>query len=225
MIRVNLMPRRANAHRPAAVATLVGLAVALVATAAGAATVDSWMSRRLEEQLADNRVVEGRIARIRLRLRDHAEVRARMEELERRRQVVEELEAGRHGPALALAELARLVSVGGQPSIDHARYLELCRARPGRCFDPDWDGRRLWVRGFREEDRQVEIQGLALSHEDVAELLRRLALSDYFHEVTLVSTRAEPSAPATGEGAVAFEIRCRVAYGGAEDPAVADQEA
>jgi hypothetical protein len=58
-----------------------------------------------------------------------------------------------------------------------------------------------------------------MSHEDVAEFLRRLSLSDFFYEVILIETRAEASQPATEWAAplVTFQVRCRLRYSGRPD--------
>ena len=49
--------------------------------------------------------------------------------------------------------------------------------------NPNWDPRRLWITKYSEVDRNVKIEGLARDGEDVAEFLRRVALSDYFYDV------------------------------------------
>jgi len=116
-----------------------------------------------------------------------------------------------------MIELAKVLSRNGSPTIDHDRYMDLIRRSPGLAYDPNWDGRRLWLQRFSEENRNVELSGTALSHEDVAELHRRLTLSDYFYDVVLVETRTARGAQDYGPFApqlVTFEIRCRLRYSG-----------
>jgi len=131
--------------------------------------------------------------------------------------VINELQAGRTGPVFVMVELARIMSRNGAPTIDHDRYMDLRRRSPGQGYDANWDGRRLWLNSFNEENREVELNGMAMSHEDVAELLRRLSLSDYFHNVVLVETRTADSAAQRSESnaqLVSFQIRCRLRYAG-----------
>jgi len=235
MIRINLLPTRDAPKRQAAAFQIAAFAILFVVIAAVMLAVDIWQNTRISQQERTNSVVEDRIERIRRQIRDHDQIKARIDEIESKQRVIEELESGRTGPTFVMVELAKILSRSGSPTIDHDRYLELVRRSPGQAYDPNWDGRRLWLREFREESRAVELKGDALSHEDVAELLRRLTLSDYFYEVTLVNTKTESEEAATKSLAaglssfVSFEIRCRLRYEGlpagaqpgAEPPAAA----
>lgn len=223
MIRINLLPTRDAPRRQAALVQLAVFGVVLVAAAAAIFTLDTIQRDRVASQQRANSVVENRIERIRRQIQDHDEIRSRIEEIESKQAVIDQLLAGRTGPTFVLIELAKVLSRNGSPTIEHDRYMGIVRRSPGQAYDPNWDGRRLWLRAFREEDRGVELRGDALSHEDVAELLRRLTLSDYFHEVTLVTTQmargvSSPSA-ASAAGVISFEIRCRLRYGGLDEPA------
>ena len=225
MIRINLLPTRDAPRRQAAAVQLVAFGVILVVVAAVVFALDTYQRDRVSSQRRANAVIENRIERIRRQIQDHDEIRGRIEEIESKQSVINQLLAGRTGPTFVMVELAKVLSRNGSPSIDHDRYMEIVRRSPGQAYDPNWDGRRLWLRSFQEEDREVELSGDALSHEDVAELLRRMALSNYFHQVTLVETRsADRGGSSSGDegGVVTFEIRCRLRYGGL--PAGADTE-
>lgn len=218
MIRINLLPTRDAPRRQAAVVQLVALGVLLTVSASVLVFVDSWQRSEITSQERTNMVVESRIDRIQKTIQDHDQIRERIEEIESKQGVIDQLQAGRTGPVMVMVELSKVLSRNGSPSIDHDRYMELVRRSPGQAYDPNWDGRRLWLQAFREEDRGVELSGVALSHEDVAELLRRLSLSDYFYQVVLVETRSdERRSEATGPFGprlVSFEIRCQLRYEG-----------
>lgn len=218
MIRINLLPTRDAPRRQAAMVQLAVFGVILVAAAAVIFTLDTIQRDRVASQRRANSVIENRIERIRRQIQDHDEIRARIEEIESKQVVIDQLIAGRTGPTFVLIELAKVLSRNGSPSIDHDRYMDIVRRSPGQAYDPNWDGRRLWLGSFVEENREVTLHGDALSHEDVAELLRRLTLSDYFYDVTLVTTQmahdAGSSGPTMAAGIISFEIRCRLRYGG-----------
>lgn len=218
MIRINLLPTRDAPRRQAAVVQLVVLGIVLVVVVAVLVTIDSWQREQIQAQRRANRVIENRIERIRRQIQDHDQIRERIEEIESKQQVIDRLQSGRTGPVMVMVELAKVLSRNGAPTIDHDRYMELIRRSPNQAYDPNWDGRRLWLRGFSEEQREVELDGVALSHEDVAELLRRLYLSDFFEQVVLVETRtSDNESEATGPFGprlVSFQIRCRLRYGG-----------
>ena len=67
---------------------------------------------------------------------------------------------------------------------------------PASGYDENWDFRRLWISSFQERERHVTIRGQALTHEDVAEFLRRINLSDFFVSSQLEGT--DLSAPSVG---------------------------
>lgn len=218
MIRINLLPTRDAPRRQAAVVQLVVLGVLLIVSAAVLVFVDSWQRSEITSQTRTNQVVENRIDRIQKTIQDHDQIRERIEEIESKQGVIDQLQAGRTGPVMVMVELSKVLSRNGSPTIDHDRYMELVRRSPGQAYDPNWDGRRLWLQEFREENREVELSGVALSHEDVAELLRRLSLSDFFHQVVLVETRSDDSRSEAigpfGPRLVSFEIRCQLRYEG-----------
>lgn len=218
MIRINLLPTRDAPRRQAAVVQLIVVAVLLVVSAAVLVLVDSWQRSQITAQGRTNQVVENRIERIQKTIQDHDQIRDRISEIESKQGVIDQLQAGRTGPVMVMVELSKVLSRNGAPTIDHDRYMELVRRSPGQAYDPNWDGRRLWLREFREQNREVALSGVALSHEDVAELLRRLSLSDYFHQVVLIQTRSDErqseSVGPFGPRLVSFSIRCQLRYEG-----------
>jgi type IV pilus assembly protein PilN len=218
MVRINLLPTRDAPRRQAAVVQLVVLGILAVVAIAAIIAVDTWQQGMITAQSRTNQIIDARIVRIERQIQDHDQIRQRIGEIESKQGVIDQLQAGRTGPVLVMVELSKVLSRNGSPTIDHDRYMELVRRSPGQAFDPNWDGRRLWLRDFREENRQVELSGFAMSHEDVAELLRRLSLSDYFHEVVLVETRSD-SAASQQAGPFApqlvnFQVRCSLRYEG-----------
>ncbi len=223
MIRINLLPSRDAPRKQAAVIQLVVFAVLLIVAAAAILTVDSWQRGQINAQERSNQLIENRIERIQRQIRDHDQIRERIGEIESKQGVINELLAGRTGPVFVMVELAKIMSRNGSPTIDHDRYMDLVRRSPGQAYDPSWDGRRIWLQAFREEDRSVELDGLAMNHEDVAEFLRRLSLSDFFFEVILVQTTTTADSETLWTSPlVRFEIRCRLRYSGRPEAPGAD---
>ncbi len=216
MIRINLLPSRDAPRKQAALVQIVVFAILLFMAIAVLVVVDSYQRKEISAQRHANAQIQERIKRIQHQIRDHDQIREQIEEFDSKQGVINELQAGRTGPVSVMVELAKIMSLNGSPTIDHDRYMELQRRSSNQRFDPNWDGRRIWLESFNEESREVELAGLAMSHEDVAEFLRRLSLSDYFHNVVLVETRtveAESNAQ-WASSLVRFQIRCRLRYGG-----------
>lgn len=66
---------------------------------------------------------------------------------------------------------------------------------------------KLWLTSYREVEGAVDMTGKALGPEVVAEFLKNLENSDYFHEVSLVSTQWVEE---QGVQMSQFEVKCQL---------------
>jgi Tfp pilus assembly protein PilN len=211
MIRINLLPtkkqRAASSGR-----SLIFLALALVVVEIiGVGALHASRSSRRDELVRANEEVRTRIDRIKTEISDHDAIRAEIEHIQKRDEVIEQLKAARTGPVLALMELAGILSPGGGPRVPREVLEQMRRDNPLTAPNERWDPRRLWITGFSEETRKVELVGEARGHDDVAEFLRRLNVSPYFDEVRLVKTQSATNAELHLE-LVQFEIECTARY-------------
>ncbi len=217
MIRINLLPsaqrkQRAQSSGPSgATPWVVGYLVVALAAAVVLTVVYTQFSGELRELNARNRSLEDEIATLESQTADINDVRAELEASRQLEEVVAELERARLGPTRLMVELSHVLSSGGGPSIDPRRLEELRRENPLAGFNPGWDHRRLWLTEFTEESRAVEIHGVGKTNEDVAELLRRLSLSDLFENVTLTRTEASEDRERHLD-LIAFEMTAQVRY-------------
>ena len=95
--------------------------------------------------------------------------------------------------------------------MDARQYEETVRRDPGAAYNPTWDPRRLAIAAYVENKGAVKIEALASDNADVAEFLKRLALSKYFQDVRLLRTESVTA----GVGVlkhVKFTVNCRVIY-------------
>jgi type IV pilus assembly protein PilN len=152
-----------------------------------------------------------KIESIKQEIKDHDEIKAKLTEFEAREKIIQELVAARTGPVQMLVELSNILSLGKGPSIRPEEYQEMLKRDPASGFNPEWDPRRLWLTRFEESDREVILEGQAMSNEDVGELLRRIKISKYFFNEVLVKTRTEKSAETTAV-VIAFELKCNIRY-------------
>ena len=70
-----------------------------------------------------------------------------------------------------------ILTSGRGPTTDSDKLEQLKRDNPTAVPNPNWDPRRLWLTKYTELDRSVKIEGLARDGEDIAEFMRRLAVS------------------------------------------------
>jgi len=192
MIRINLLPIKQDRRRESGRNQIL-IGVLLVVAELAVFGVLYYLARSdIDLQKNANEQIQGQIKRIESQIKDHKEISRDIEEYERRQEAIDNLQAARTGPVFVMLELSEILSREGRPHMDHDRYQELVRKNPVAGFDENWDYRRLWVNTFSEKNLRVKIGGQGLSHEDVAEFLRRLHLSDFFVTTELVSTTLGP---------------------------------
>lgn len=211
MIRINLLPtkklRAASSGR-----SLILLALALaVVEIVGIGVLHASRSSRRDELVRANEEVRTRIDRIKHEISDHDAIRAEIEHIQKRDEVIEQLKAARTGPVLALMELAGILSPGAGPRVPREVLEQMRRDNPLTAPNERWDPRRLWITGFTEDNRHVKLVGEARGHDDVAEFLRRLNVSPYFAEVRLVKTMSAMNTELHLE-LVQYEIECTARY-------------
>ncbi|MFW6049995.1 MAG: PilN domain-containing protein [Myxococcota bacterium] len=216
MIRINLLPtaKQRKAVPTPSGTTAAWLVVYLVGAAlwaVGLGVVHFLYQGRLDEQREQNAALEQRIQMLEQKSAGLDELKARLERSKQLASVVKELERGRTGPTRVLFELSAILSEGKGPSIDPQKLERLRRENPLAGFNRSWDVRRLWIDSFQEEHRECSITGRGKTNEDVAEFLRRLALSELFRNVTLQRTEMVEDKE-TGLPLVGFELTCEVDY-------------
>jgi type IV pilus assembly protein PilN len=206
MIRINLLAQKKRAERSEA--SQVWLAVVMVVVLAEVAALFVYHSIKAEElvdQTRKNAELTSQIEQAKKNVANHTQVKADLALLRARETAIQKLQSARSGPTAVLMELARILTPGRGPSVDPDRLAQLRRDNPLSVFNPNWDSRRLSVTSFVEAQRKLKIDGVARDGEDVSELARRLNLSSFFYDVTLL--------PATREAeAVKFSVEAKVRY-------------
>jgi len=219
MIRINLLPQTKRAVRTSSGGGSSGSTnlwvgvylVGIVLWGAALGVLYFMKSGDLEQQVALNNNLRAEIEQVRTKSARLEEVRAELEQSYALEEVVGELNKARTGPVRALMELSQILSTQGGPTIDPQALEEMRRENPLAGFNRSWDVRRLWVTHFEEENRRCRITGRGRTNEDVAEFLRRLALSELFDEVTLERTEAVNDTELDVEF-IGFELTCQVTY-------------
>ncbi|MCK9523398.1 MAG: PilN domain-containing protein [Proteobacteria bacterium] len=188
MIRINLLPikqeRKKEALRNQLIIGFLVVAVEVLILF----IMFMGISDDIKAQKNENGSLDAQIKRIESSMAEHKEILKEIDEYIKRQEAIDALVAARTGPVNVMLEISRILSRSGKPTIHNDRYQALIKENPIRGYDEDWDFRRVWINTFREKDRNVTITGQGVSHEDVAEFLRRLNLSDFFVSSELVST-------------------------------------
>jgi len=216
MIRINLLPDSKQAGRGAPSGDVTVWAVVYLVSAvalAGALTlVHLGRSSELGERRRANAELDAQVKALEAQSAGMAALQAQLEESDRMRGIIDELQRRRTGPTRVLLELRNILSDGRGPSIDADKLETLRRENPNAGFDPSWDVRRLAITRFVEEQGACAISGTARTNRDVAEFLRRLSLSNLFEEVILARTEMAQALGPDGKPLINFELSCRVSY-------------
>lgn len=212
MIRVNLLPhKRASAKEgeqsQAWVFVLMGvLAIEAIVLFFFHQTKTNELSRQREA----NKQITEQIEEIKKTVANHNNVKSQLGVFRQREEAITKLQTSRSGPTAVLLEVARVLTQGRGPTIDPDRLAQLRKDNPLAVPNASWDSRRMWLMEYKESDRVVTMQGLARDGEDVSELARRLALSNYFTDVKLL-----PASRVKGEKGLEmlkFQLQAKVRY-------------
>ena len=219
MIKINLLPVKQDRRREAGRNQLLVGLLAIVVEIIVAILLYFGASTSLTEQKNANSSIQTQVDRIEKQVKDHQQILADIQEFEKRQEAIDNLEAARTGPSFLMLELSTMISKNGQPNIDHGKYQQMIQMNPTLAFDESWDFRRLWLDTFTEKDKSVKIAGQGVTHEDVAEFLRRLQLSSFFVTSELVSTNlAAPKVAMKGfdgkesDPVVHFVLQAKIRY-------------
>lgn len=180
MIRINLLPVREARRRADVRHQLIGIAGAAVVTAVACAVFHYSLRGRIDSVRGNITNLNGELSQYQEQLEQVKDFRKQKEEIETKLSVIRGLERSRSGPVHMLDELASRI--------------------------PD----RLWITRLRASaDGHVELQGMSLDNERVADLLTRLEESPYFDSVELEGTEFEER---SGLKLARFEVRATLSH-------------
>lgn len=88
------------------------------------------------------------------------------------------------GPVMVMREISRVLSERWGPTL----RKDLDPDRRVDYYNPNWDPTTLWITSFQEEGGVFRILGGAKANGDVAEFEKRLKVSKYFADVSVIKT-------------------------------------
>jgi len=187
-VRVNLLAQRKDAKKGAATGEgsqtwLLAVVGAILLELLVLFFIHKSKTDRLTDLQGVNNGIQADIDKIKRDTADHKTIKDQLQELRDREEAVNKLQTARTGPTSSLLELSKIMTPGRGPTVDRDKIEQLKHDNPSAVPNPNWDPRRLWITKYSEVDRNVKIEGLARDGEDVAELLRRLSLSEYFYDI------------------------------------------
>lgn len=211
MIRINLLPHKREARRDSGQGWLIAVMLVIAAEVVVLGLYHQFKLQELAKQKQINSELTNQISEIQSTVKNHAEVKKKLEVLRAREDAIGKLQSARSGPTAVLLELSRLLTVGRGPSISPEELMQKKKDNPQDVHNVSWDARRLWILSFKENQRVVKLEGFAHDGEDVSELARRMALSKYFQDVMLLPAKQQVDAESK-LNVVKFQLQAKVRY-------------
>jgi type IV pilus assembly protein PilN len=215
MVRVNLLPdrRKEKARTPSEPGQLWLIAVlaVIVCEVIVLIVVHKMKQDELKAVVAENSRIQGQIDQIKRQIANQNEIKAQLKELVDREEAINKLQAARTGPTSTMMELSRILTSGKGPTTDKDKLEQLKRDNPTAVMNANWDPKRLWLTSYNEVERQVKITGMAKDGEDISEFQKRLTLSDFFYDVSLLPG-SKVFDDKTKQELVRFEFSAKVRY-------------
>ncbi|MCG2584909.1 PilN domain-containing protein [Massilia sp. TS11] len=183
MIRINLLPHREEKRKQKKTAFFALLTLAGVIGAGIVLAVGGYNASRLSVQEQRNEVIKKANGLLDKKIAEIAKLKEEIEALKARQQAVEDLQGDRNQPVLLLDELVKQTPEG------------------------------VYLKGFKQEQQAVTINGYAQSQERVADFLRNLAgNSPWLERPELGEVKAAnlPGAKPNSKKVVEFTLRVTI---------------
>lgn len=178
MIRINLLPVKSVQKKEALKGQLIVLGAALVIAGAGCATVYGSLLGRIDSQKEEISRKEAELNKLRRDIGEVAQFKRLQGELQAKLDVLDQLKTARSGPVHLLDELSRALS------------------------------EKVWLTSFKEAGGTINLSGVGLNEETVAEFLRALDASPFYQGVEL---QVIEQVTQNNQRLQKFDVRCQAA--------------
>lgn len=205
MIQINLLPvQEAEKRRSGKQVYILG-SLLMVLQVIVLFTLQGEKENELSELRTRNAVLKREIEQLRARTNRVNELEQVRVELERQKNVLDNLLASQSGPVLLLASVAEMLTASDS-AVDRANMR-------ARNWTPTWNPDELWLDAFEDKQRKIKIEGHALDQKAVSEFWRRLKNSKHFVDVQLKSSLQTKVAKMKGREMMRFVFEAVALYG------------
>lgn len=178
MIRINLLPIRAAQKKEALRGQIAVLVLSMVATVLACGGVYGTMLVQIGSEQGTKAAKETELLQLKKAIGEVDHFKKLQTELQEKLSILDKLKLGKTGPVRLLDSLSSAL--------------------------PD----KLWLTSFKESGGTINIGGLGMNEETVAEFMRNLELSPTFRNVELQVT--EQTSQGDGPRLQKFELSCVV---------------
>jgi type IV pilus assembly protein PilN len=187
MIRINLLPHRAEKRKRREQQFAVLAGVSAVIGLAAAAGVWLFLDGQVEQQRRNVAYMKGEIGKLDKQIEEIKKIREETASLLAKKQVVEALQSNRSEPVQLLDQLLRQLPEG------------------------------VYLKGVKQNGAKVNVVGYAQSNARVSTLMRNLGASPYLENPELVEIKAVPSPVTPGARINEFSMNISIKRAQVED--------
>jgi len=179
MIRINLLPTKAARKKETVIQQLVVGVIVLVIGLAACWYVDGQKSKEIQNEKDKINKLQAQINQLQTIIKKVEDFKKKSRELHKKISTIRNLNEQRSGPVKMLEEFTYVLP------------------------------RKAWVSVFRETNKQLTLEGVAVDGPTVADFIENLRGSKYFHNVQLIQVQQVDQ---KGKKMQRFNINCRVNY-------------
>lgn len=161
MIRINLLPVKAERKKVQLRNQLVVLAITLLLVVGGCFAVYSSLQGDISDVNADIRRHQNEINKLKKKIGEVNKFKKLQKELENKLAVLAKLKSSKSGPVHMMDDLVNVL--------------------PGK----------MWIKEFKQRGDAITISGIGLTEDDVASFMTRLEQSKYYKSVVLKVTKQQ----------------------------------
>lgn len=191
MIRVNLLPIEEERRRSAGRFQLMVFGAILALEIVGCMFLYVAKSGQVEAMHQKVDDLEQEVAQLEKDVEETKEREKRARKLQKKKDVLEEIERSAVGPGPMLERLQVVLSEPATP--------EQRRTQSKKDWNVDWNPNHLWLKTFQQADGEFNLEGRAFDHDDVGEFLHRLETTPHFSDVSFDYVRREGNGDESGK--------------------------
>ncbi len=179
MIHINLLPTKAAQKKETVIHQLVIGAVIVIVAVLYAYTVNRSVQKKIDNEQQTINELNAQIKQLNTIIKQVENFKNKKRDLNRKIDTIKKLNAQRSGPVKLLEDFTYVVP------------------------------RRAWVTVFRENGKQLTLEGMAMDGPTVADFVDNLRSSKFFHSVQLIQVTQTGQGPQKN---YKFNINLRVNY-------------
>lgn len=179
MIRINLIPTKAARKKEGAILQLSIGGVAILVGLGICWLINRNMEKKIEQEKVAINALNAQINQLQSIIRQVEDYKKKRRDLETKINTIKDLNAKRSGPVKLLEEFTLVLP------------------------------RKAWISKFRENNKQLSLEGTALDGPTVADFVDALRSSKFFYNVQLIQVQQKSKG---GKKEQSFNINCLVNY-------------